>query len=80
MSMDVEHKLRNSLIRKIQKLSAKKLVEINSLFGKLENQFKATDKTLKFAGTWKDIDKELFVSLTDKLHENRATDRQIFNP
>ena len=78
--MDVKHKLRNRLISKIQQLSAKKLAEINSLLGKPESQVKSTDKILKLAGSWKDMDKDLFASLTDKLHDNRATDRQIFIP
>lgn len=75
--MDFKNKLRNNLIRKIQQLSTDKLTEITSLLSKIENQFKSKDKTLKLAGTWKDLDKDVFNELTEKLHDNRAKDRQI---
>lgn len=65
------------MIRKIQQLSTDKLTEMNNLLGKLENQFKSKDKTLKLAGSWKDIGDDFFVDLTEKLHDNRAKDRQI---
>lgn len=75
--MDIKNKLRNSLIRKIQQLSMDKLTEISNLLSKIENQFKSKDKTLKLAGSWKDLDKDVFNDLTEKLHDNRAKDRQI---
>lgn len=78
--MDIKNKLRNSLIRRIQQLSAEKLAEINTVLGKLEGQFKSKDKTISLAGSWKDLDADLFNNLIDKLHENRADDRQISMP
>ena len=75
--MDIKNKLRNNLIRKIQRLSVDKLTEISDLLSKVENQFKSKDKTLKLAGSWKDLDQDVFNSLTEKLHDNRAKDRQI---
>lgn len=77
LTMDIKNKLRNSLIRKIQQLSMDKLTEISNLLSKIENQFKSKDKTLKLAGSWKDLDKDVFNDLTEKLHDNRAKDRQI---
>lgn len=75
--MDVKNKLRNILIRKIQQLSTDKLNEINNLLNKIGNQFKSKEKTLTLAGTWKELDNDLFIDLTEKLHDNRANDRQI---
>ncbi len=75
--MDIKNKLRNNLIGKIQRLSMDKLTEISDLLSKMENQFKSKDKTLKLAGSWKDMDKDVFNDLTEKLHDNRAKDRQI---
>ena len=75
--MTVKNRLRNNLIRKIQQLSTDKLTEINNLLGKIENQFKSKEKTLKLAGSWKDMDEYIFINLTEKLHDNRAKDRQI---
>lgn len=75
--MNVKNRLRNSLVRKIQQLSADKLTEINNLFSKIESQLKSKDKTLKLAGAWKDLDESFFNEMTEKLHDNRANDRQI---
>lgn len=75
--MDIKNKLRNNLIKKIQQLSIDKLTEITNLLSKIENQFKSKDKTLKLAGKWKGMDKDVFNELTEKLHDNRAKDRQI---
>jgi hypothetical protein len=75
--MNLRNRLRNSLVRKLQQLSADKLNEINDLLSKIEIQLKSKDKTLKLAGTWKDLDDSFFNELTEKLHDNRANDRQI---
>lgn len=75
--MTTKNRLRNNLIRRIQQLSTDKLTEINNLLGKIENQFKSKDKTLKLAGSWKDLSEDLFVDLTKNLHDSRAKDRQI---
>ena len=75
--MTIKNRLRNNLIRKIQQLSTDKLTEINNLLGKIENQFKSKEKTLKLAGSWKDLSEDLFIELTEKLHNNRNKDRQI---
>lgn len=75
--MNVKNRLRNTLVRKLQQLSADKLTEINNLLGKIESQRKSKDKTIKLAGAWKDLDQPFFNELTDKLHGNRANDRQI---
>ena len=75
--MNIKNRLRNNLIRKIQQLSTDKLTEINDLLNKLENQFKSKDRTLKLAGTWKDLSDDLFIDLTEKLHDHRSDDRQI---
>ena len=75
--MDVKNRLRNNLIRKIQQLSIDKLTEITGLLSKIEIQFKSKDKTLKLAGTWKDLDDDIVIDLTERLHDNRAKDRRI---
>ncbi len=69
--MNVKNRLRNSLVRRLQQLSTDKLTEVNNLLGKIEDQHKSKDKTLKLAGTWKDLDKGFFNEMTEKLHDNR---------
>ena len=75
--MDMKNKLRNNLIRKIQKLSTDKLTELTSLLSTLENQFKSKESTLKLAGKWKDLNHDFLIDLTDNLHTQRAKDREI---
>ncbi len=48
---------------------------MSNLLSKIENQFESKDKTLKLAGTWKDLGDDIFIGLTEKLHDNRAKDR-----
>jgi mRNA-degrading endonuclease YafQ of YafQ-DinJ toxin-antitoxin module len=64
-------------MRKVQKLSADKLTEVDNLLSKIENQFKSEEKTLKLTGSWKDLNEDPFIDLIEKLHSNRANDRQI---
>lgn len=73
--MNVKHRLRNKLARRLQQLSADKLTEINDLLGKIEGQLKSQDNTLKLAGAWKDLDDNFFAEVTERLHDNRANDR-----
>ncbi|HMI64728.1 MAG TPA: hypothetical protein VK517_01745 [Cyclobacteriaceae bacterium] len=49
---------------------------MSNLLSKIENQFKSKDKTLKLAGTWKDLGDDILIDLTERLHEHRAKDRQ----
>jgi hypothetical protein len=44
----------------------------------MERQTKSKEKTLKLAGTWKDLDDSFFNEMTEKLHEKRANDRLIY--
>ncbi len=75
--MDFENKLRSDLIRQIQVLSADKLTEVINLLSKMENRFKSKEKTLELAGTWNDLDDDIFEDFTKNLHDNRKIDRRI---
>lgn len=75
--MTVKNKLRNKLIRLIQQLSTDKLTEVSKILNTIEQQFKSKDSTIKLAGSWNEIDNELFSDLTDKLHLHRSSDREI---
>lgn len=75
--MNVKNKLRNNLVRKIQQLSTDKLTEISNLLSKIELDLKSKEKTLKLAGSWKELDDDVFIGLITKLHDNRTNDRQI---
>jgi hypothetical protein len=73
----VKNRLRNKLVRLIQRLSTDKLTEVNNILDKIEQQLKSKENTLKFAGSWKDLDNDLFSDFTDKLHIHRSSDREM---
>lgn len=75
--MNVKNRLRNRLIRKLQQLSTDKLTELDILLNRIQGQLTSKDSTLKLAGSWKDLDNDLFVELTETLHDQRSNDRQI---
>lgn len=75
--MTVKNRLRNKLVRLIQRLSTDKLTEVNNILDKIEQQLKSKENTLKLAGSWKDLDNDLFSDFTDKLHIQRSSDREM---
>lgn len=75
--MTSKNKLKNNLIRIIQSLPADKLEEVSRLLGKIENQINGKERTLNLAGTWINIDDDLFNDLTENLHNNRASERDF---
>ena len=87
--MDSKNKLRNKLVQKIQQLPDDKLIQVNELLDEIEAHanskqcaarrvlWASCGETLQLAGSWKDIDEELFSDLTSNLHHNRNNDRQI---
>lgn len=75
--MDSKNKLRNNLIQKIQQLSDDKLEQVNDLLDEMEAHENSKQITLQLAGSWKDLNEELFNDLTSSLHYKRNNDRQI---
>lgn len=75
--MKIKNRLRNNLVRKIQRMSTDKLTEVSKYLNKIEQELQSKEQTLKLAGSWKKIDDELFTNFTDMLHDNRAKDRKI---
>ena len=75
--MHTDNKLRNRLVRKIQRLPADKLKQVDNLLDEIEEEISAKEKILQLAGSWNDLDDELFNDLTTNLHQNRNNDRQI---
>lgn len=63
--------LKVKIIERINTLSTDKLKNVDEFINQLEVETDHTQKTLSFAGAWKDMDEELFKDLTDKLHTNR---------
>ena len=75
--MDSKDKLRNKLVQKIQQLPADKLIQVNDLLDEIEAHENSKQETLQLAGSWKELNEELFIDLTSNLHHKRNNDRQI---
>ncbi|MBC6425861.1 MAG: hypothetical protein GDA51_05205 [Ekhidna sp.] len=82
--MKTEAEIRNTLVRKVLEIPAKKLNLLSDFVSKLENTGSKKSDILSFSGVWSDIDDSVFTDLTEKLSQNRQStrkpiDESIFN-
>ena len=63
--------IRNQILRKIQRIPADTLKELEVFVSKLEESTNKKDKNLSFAGAWENIDDNLFNEFTDNLVDRR---------
>ena len=73
LNMDTKNKLRNNLVRKIQLLSIDKLTQLDAMFSEIGKQFVSKEKTLQLAGSWNDLDEDVFT----KLNHNRVNNSRV---
>jgi len=66
-----DNHLRDKIIHRINSLSQDKLENVNEYIDMLEGTEQCKQKILSSAGIWKDIDEDVFQSLTVNLHANR---------
>lgn len=74
--MNSQSKLRNNLIRKIQKLSIEKLKELSKQISSPESKTNR-ETTLSLAGSWNNLSEDIFQGFTSNLHQNRSIDRSL---
>ncbi len=74
--MNSQSKLRNNLIRKIQKLSIEKLKELSKQISSSESKTNR-EATLALAGSWSNLSEDIFQDFTSNLHQNRSIDRSL---
>lgn len=74
--MNSQNKLRNNLIRKIQKLSVERLRELSKQISSTENKTNR-ETTLALAGSWSNLTEDIFQDFTSNLHQNRNIDRSL---
>jgi len=72
--MTVRKKILQQIIQKIDKLPDDKLSELLAYIGEMEELNESQQFFLSFAGSWKDIDEEVFDDLTINLGDRRAND------
>ncbi len=66
--MTTKEKLRNSILKKIKKLSDDKLSNLDSYLNDLESRFSTEKTTLSFSGIFDGLELD---ELTTNLHESR---------
>ncbi len=69
---------RQQILRKIYRIPSEKLKEVDDFISDLEQKYKK-EKTLSFAGMWKNIDDSVFKDLTEELINNRQKNRRRDN-
>ena len=69
--MTVRAEIINEILSKIDNISDDQLERVLSYIQKIEKLTSKKKTILSFAGSWKDLDKDTFDSLTDNLHKNR---------
>jgi hypothetical protein len=74
-----EKQKRKLILNKIENLPSEKLNELDEFIVKLEQSISNKKKTLSFAGSWKDIDENIFATLTNELIERRRSNRVRIN-
>ncbi|MDX2195281.1 MAG: hypothetical protein NW207_02600 [Cytophagales bacterium] len=70
--MKADAQIRQQIFRKIQRMYANKLNDLNDYINKLEHPTDKSSNILSFAGSWVNIDKSAFAELTDNLISNRT--------
>jgi len=77
--MTTNTQIRNQIFRKIQRIPANRLKELEVFVSKLEETTNKKDKNLSFAGAWENIDEHLFNEFTDNLIDRRQRNKRRIN-
>ena len=77
--MKTENQIRSQIIRQLNKMSTKKLKEIQKFLGELKEENESQSKVLSYAGAWSDINDSVMEDLTDNLIANRQKNRRRFD-
>lgn len=72
--MTKNSKLKIEILQKLEVFSMAKLKRVLAFVTKLDSDSERRKRLLSYAGTWKEIDQELFDDLTNHLHTNRSKD------
>ena len=76
--MKTENRIRSQIIQQLNKMSTKKLKEIQKFLGELEEN-ETQSKVLSYAGAWSDIDDSAMEDLTVNLIANRQKNQRRFD-
>jgi hypothetical protein len=65
-------KIRNQILRKIERMPEEQLTELDKFLKKLELEKTKKNKILSYAGAWKDMDDDIFREFTSELLTRRV--------
>lgn len=71
-------KVKLEIIKKLEAFSLAKLSQVMAFVKNLDEDESRKTRVLSFAGSWKDLDQEIFDDLTVNLQKNRETDIREF--
>jgi hypothetical protein len=74
--MKSDTQIRDQLMRRIQRIRADKLKQLDDYAAKLEENINNKEKILSFAGAWDNLDDDLFNDLTEKLMTRRQDNKR----
>ena len=74
--MTSDTQIRYQLIRRIQRIRADKLRQLDDYAAQLEENITNKEKILSFAGAWENIDGDIFNELTDNLITRRQRNKR----
>lgn len=72
----METQIRNRLVKRIQQIPSEKLKELEKFISKLEATTGKKEKNLSFAGSWSEMDDDLFGEFTENLIEKRQRNKR----
>lgn len=77
--MTTENQIRQLIFRKIRRIPASKLNDLNDYLSRLKQPNDKSSKILSFAGSWNNIDETAFDELTNQLISNRSKNTGRFD-
>jgi len=72
--MTARAKMIKDIVDKMDNIPNNQLEKVLSYVEKIETLSLKKQRILSYAGSWKDIDDDLFSDLTENLHQNRLTE------
>ncbi len=79
MITNIDTQTREQILRKIRRIPDDKLKELEVFVSKLEKTTNKKDRNLSFAGTWKNIDDNLFNEFTENIIARRQQNKRRIN-
>lgn len=74
--MIAETKIRNQILRRIERMPGEQLSKLDKYLKKLELEITKKDRILSYAGAWKDMDDDIFREFTEELIVRRQENKR----